>query len=189
MKKFLLPLLLLIPLTFGFAPLTKPIEAIQAAIVKLEFTSEQGLHYCTGFVTSSIKGEVLTAAHCVPEEKGVLLNVDSKPSKVIRKNNIFALVSIEPFSRPQVKIRQSDTRLGERVTSIGFGYGEFTVFGRGVAVFLKGDIVLDGPLMPGMSGGPVVGEDGEVMGLNQATNGMVGIACGSKEILDFLKGR
>jgi len=70
----------------------------------------------------------------------------------------------------------------------------FTVFTRSVAGFFQEDesgepldILLDGPIANGMSGGPVVDEKGKVVGINQVSDGTSGGICSAREIREFLK--
>ena len=73
--------------------------------------------------------------------------------------------------------------------SIGFDHGYLVVFNRRVATIVDEDIIVDGPLVPGMSGGPVVNLEGKVVGLNQSTSDAIGLACGTKEIKNFLESK
>lgn len=148
---------------------------------------------CTGFVVSASEGRVLTVAHCAPDDPNVELLVDGKPSKIIRVNEALALLSMEPFSKPPLQIASDSPKVGDDVQAFGYGYGYLMVLKRAVAGYVDEnnhrDVILDGAIAQGMSGGPVVGVDGKVVGINQASDkfGATSIVCDSKEIRKFLK--
>ena len=77
------------------------------------------------------------------------------------------------------------------MVSFGYGYGWMQVMQRHIASLKDGDIFMDAPVAPGMSGGPIVDLQGRVVGLNQATdpNHTLTQACGVEEIRAFLKTR
>lgn len=165
------------------------IDSVSRSVVMIVTSSEvpgqSGV--CAGFVTSASKGEAITARHCVPENEDVTLMVDGIPSEVVKQNQVFALVKIPSMSKPALDLRKDKPSLGEKVYTFGFGYGMYTIFQRYVAGLYNGDILLDGPLAHGMSGGPVVDEQGKVIGLNQASDGVTAAICGAEEIKEFLK--
>ena len=189
MTRMLLLTLLAISLVFcsGFGRRPSLVERVLRSVVAVTFTTDDGNpRLCTGFVVNTRRGEVLTARHCLNPDGEV--RVDDKPSQVLKKDDAFALLSIHPMSRPSMDIRTKPLLIGERVFTFGFGYGMLEVFGRGIAVKHEGDIGMDGPILPGMSGGPVVDMEGKVVGINQSSNGMMGIACGQDELKTFLGG-
>lgn len=139
---------------------------------------------CSGFVVDASKGWVLTAAHCLGGDN---LTVDQVPSYPIRQNDMLALIAIEPQTKPPLDIGDG-VKLGEPVNSYGWAYGQFlTLLSRHVAGFVKGDVILDNPIVAGMSGGPVLNQEGKVVGINQASTDRLAMVCGAKEIREFLK--
>lgn len=152
-------------------------------------------HTCTGFMINASKGQVITARHCVPDEGDVL--VDGIASEVILKDANFALVKVEPFSRPVLEFGK-DPEIADRVITLGYGYGDLHRFDRHVSSLEVSDlekkvhvtcgiIALDGPLAPGMSGGPILDANHKVIGLNQASAPTIGLGCDLKSIKKFLK--
>lgn len=162
------------------------IDQVERSIVKVETGDLDGQHgICTGFVVSASKGEVLTALHCVPEDEP--LYVDGVPSTVVKRSETLALIEGPKMTKPPLSVKKGEAKVGEEIWSFGYAWGQLTVFHRWVAHFKDSDLATDGPLAPGMSGGPMTDLKGEVIGINQAANDVVGIACGSNEIRAFLK--
>jgi S1-C subfamily serine protease len=149
---------------------------------------------CSGFVVGI--AYVITAGHCKPPANTDIY-VDGKPSRVVKQSDEFILLSIEPSSKPVLQIRKSRLIIGEPAVSIGFAYGgPIQAFRRNASQYCgcgysdSDHLVLDGIIAPGMSGGPVVDEDGKVVGLNQADiDGILAVACTSEEIKDFIDGK
>ncbi len=152
------------------------------SIVYVEaYNAEDEAHpyICTGFMVAPRRA--ITAAHCLPED--VAFTIDGVDAIVIQRDAHFALVSAG--TKPALKLA-SQVKLQENVTTFGFAWGDMHVFHRSVSAFKGGDFATDGPLAPGMSGGPVVNQAGDVVGINQAANAVVGIICGAGEIRAFL---
>jgi S1-C subfamily serine protease len=194
MKRSLLTILLAAFLLFPspISTLASPpripfVEKVMRSIVRLDSGNLETTHpICTAFVVSASAGEALTAAHCVPDD-GEDLYADGEATYVIRQDQTFALVKVEAEEKPPLAIRKDEVAVGEEVRTFGYAWGKINVFRRTVSSFLEGDLMLDAPLAPGMSGGPVVDTKGEVVGVNQASNSVIGQACGSSEIRHFLK--
>jgi S1-C subfamily serine protease len=186
MPNLFLPFILLAHLFFS--PITLAQRVIRS-VVLIQTSSEvhpQGV--CTGFVVNSAAGEVLTANHCT-EDNGVPVDemlVDGEPSYVIRTDGNFSLVHSRPMEKPPLELRDEPIPNGSEVVTTGYAYGHLVEFTRHVAAHEGGDIYLDGPLAPGMSGGPVVDTHNRVVGLNQASSPVLGIVCGQNEIRFFL---
>ncbi len=151
-----------------------------ASIVRVEFSlNDQENSTCTGFMVEA--HHAITAAHCVPEDAG--FTVDGEDSFVVKRDGQFALVYAG--DKPALKLAKK-LKLRDIVTSFGYAWGDMFVFQRRVAAFKGPDFATDGPLAPGQSGGPTVNQAGEVVGLNQGANAVIGILCGAEEIRAFL---
>lgn len=151
-----------------------------ASIVRVEFPlegRENGI--CTGFMVAP--KHAITAAHCAPEDAG--FTVDGEDSFVVKRDGQFALVYAG--DKPALKLARQ-VSLQENVTAFGFAWGDMFVMRGYVAAFKGLDFAVDRPLAPGMSGGPTVNQAGDVVGLNQGTNAVIGILCGAGEIREFL---
>lgn len=136
--------------------------------------------YCTGFVVA--KGQALTAAHCV--ETDYPLFAGEKETTILKQNEQFALVSVSP-DVPALQFADK-LRVQDPVTAFGFAWAHMNIFSRHVSAFRGLDFSIDGPLAPGMSGGPTVDRQGRVVGINQMSNSVIGILCGAQEIRRFL---
>lgn len=149
--------------------------------------SDDKTHYCTGVVVDAPKGWALTAVHCV--ELGKDIYVDEALSSIIKVNENFALVSVPKMDKPPLALGKSVPVMGSSVISSGYAYSipGMTVLSRVIANRQGEDFGLDGPLIPGMSGGPVVDQEGKLIGINQASTEALGLACGIGEIRSFLK--
>lgn len=171
-------------LAFAWKPVD-PIEHTLAGIVQINsLDPESGEKtYCTGFVVGTHRA--LTAAHCIVMPD--YFTVDGELSEVVKMDGSFALVTVSSASgsKPSLKIAKK-LKLQDEVLTFGYAWGDMFVFRRHVAKFHEGDWAMDGPLAPGMSGGPTVNLAGEVVGLNQAANAIIGIDCGAEELQAFL---
>lgn len=166
-------------------------DRVRMSLVLVEHIQDDtSTSFCTGFVVDSAKGWALTANHCVPAKLDTPIWVDKLNSHIIKRDEAFALVEVPIMTKPPLAIRKKSVELLDRVYSFGYGLQTFMVLERHVASINSGDVALDGPLMHGMSGGPTVDEDAQVVGLNQMSldNGL-GIVCGQDEIRDFLKSK
>lgn len=181
MKRIVATLLLLLALLTSAAFTTNPVKHALASIVLVQSVNpEDGKPTtCTGVMVAPRRA--LTAAHCVTPDAALL--VDSVDALVMARTNSLLLVSAG--NKKPLKLGRK-VRLQEPITSFGYGWGEMTVLGRRVAVLHGEDFATDGPLAPGMSGGPTVNAAGELVGINQASNGVIGIVCGPAEIRAFL---
>jgi S1-C subfamily serine protease len=146
----------------------------------------ENIGICTGFVVSSLKGWVLTAAHCVPDDQPVY--VWDHLAMVIKKDDMFALLKIPSGLYPPIYLSRWRYQRGEQVVAFGFGNDLPTVLPGYVVQTLDGDFGVSIPFPKGMSGGPVVNMQGRVIGMVQSTTPSVGLACGFNELRAFLNG-
>ena len=167
---------------------------VQLSLVRVEYPDysdperrEGQTRSCAGFVVDAARGYVLTARHCVPSPEGVSpVYVDGEETRILAINGLFALLAYHPMRKPPLDIRKDAPSRGEPVVSVGYGYGVLTVLVRHVASLVADDVSIDGPLVPGMSGGPTVDAQGRVVFLNQVSNEAMGAGCGGAEIRAFL---
>lgn len=79
----------------------------------------------------------------------------------------LALLRVEAAELPWLKLRAAPARQGERVYAIGSPLGNSDYVTAGIVTTRKrGQIVVDAQIHPGNSGGPLLDERGEVLGVN-----------------------
>jgi len=187
MKKFLF-FLMLLPILLGNAGPNDILASTKLSIVKINYETISGeTRGCTGFVVAALLGDVLTAKHCLPEAIGTPIYINEEMAKILKTSDTLALLRITPSKYPALTVRKTNPFPGEKSISFGYAWGIYTVFYRNVAALLGPDLGLDGPITPGMSGGPIIDMTGQVIGINQATSDIVGLACGAGEIREFLE--
>ncbi len=163
-------------------------ERVLASTVKISSVGPEGEGFCTGFVINA-GGHVLTAKHCLTDN----FSVDGKPSYVIKADEWLAIISSEPGAKPPLPIAKESPKLFERVYAVGNGLDwGIIILERRVAGFYNFekshiDLVVNSALVPGMSGGPIYNEKGEVVAINQLSTTGTGVGCGDKALRDFIK--
>jgi V8-like Glu-specific endopeptidase len=156
----------------------------------VEWEDKENAQFCTGFAVGIVW--FITAEHCVRE--GVDITVDGVPARLIKKNTMLALLEIPEGKYRVLNIRKDRPKVGDEIRIVGFIYGmpEMTLT-RHVAGFCACDygddenLLSDSEAGGGMSGAPVLDNKGEVVGLHQASKGVIGFSTTSKEIREFLK--
>jgi V8-like Glu-specific endopeptidase len=160
------------------------------SIALVEWGDEDDGGMCTGFAVGIVW--VLTAEHCAPD--GIDITVDGAPARVVKKNGMLALLQVESGRYRVLEVRKDRPKVGDRTSTVGFIYGmpELTIY-RNVAGYCKCDfgddenMLMDAPAGPGMSGAPVLDERGKVVGIHQASKGIIGFETTGKDISEFIK--
>jgi S1-C subfamily serine protease len=187
-------------LTFA-ADWTPIADKLSKSVVYIE--SKHGS--CTGFVIASkvVKKDepdqsyILTAAHC----DGPELYADQAVAKILTKDTKkdLMVLSVEALDRPALSLAPDNPHIGETLASYGYGWGLERPMLRQAMVsddktYIPEDgiggplIVIDAQFVPGMSGGPVVNDKGEVVMIVQLGGGAVGIGVGA-EVLKSKTGK
>jgi V8-like Glu-specific endopeptidase len=162
------------------------------SIAVVEWGDEEHGGYCTGFSVGIVW--ILTAEHCAPEGEDVL--VDGAPAKVVKRNDMLVLLQIEASRYQVLNVEKKRPKVGERTATVGFIYmmPEMTIY-RNVAGYCQCEfgehenMLMDAPAGGGMSGAPVLNEKGDVVGLHQASKGIIGFETTGKDIKDFIDGK
>ncbi len=155
----------------------------------------EGQASCTGIVIDHKAGIVLTADHCIP--KGDYLNsltVDDKIhipqlATVVFENSIYdtAIIKVQTLEgKTDIEPRSTVVVMGMPIMAGGYGYGlKDYLIKVGVVShpYLSVDdnqfpqgLIADFPFIPGMSGGPVVDDQGKLVGMVDASSELIGYA-------------
>lgn len=142
---------------------------------------------------------VLTAAHVVDSTARVrvLSEGESLTGAVVARDPRLdlALVQVPGLSAPPVPLRSDEPEVGERALAIGAPSGEYLQVTSGiVSAIVDHDgvtrIQTDAAVNPGNSGGPLVDERGELLGIvvtKSRTEEGVGWATAASEARPFLR--
>lgn len=171
---------------------TAALEKLKQSVVAL--TMKDG-GWCTAWVVDGTKNLVITAYHCKGEE----MMVDGMPAFLVKQDvkRDLLVLRVPDLDRPALVVAPGDPAPGDHAMAYGFGYGLETANPREVQI---GDVNTDveekgwpGPLIstnitfePGMSGGPVVNLQGEVVMLVKGGTPIRGVAIGAKLIREKL---
>lgn len=193
--KRLLPIFLAFFVSCGAAPIPNAVKDAPRSVIRIVYKTEiEGKpagRTCSAFYIDLI--HLITADHCTPKNGEDLLNMETgEKLRVIRQDDGgLALLESPVSNNPPLKLAKK-VEMGDTLWAFGYAYGEvFVGYQRNAAGKADDHLVLDGPLSPGMSGGPVVNENGEVVGVNQMTSqtGEYSIICLVPEIKDLLHGK
>ena len=156
-------------------------------VVSITATSSEGSDEGTGIVLNR-KGLILTNFHVI--EKGTSLSIKTgggsgttRAATLVGEeaNDDLALIRVNPEGldlKPLKMASSKDVQVGDQVYAIGNPYGLEETFTRGIVSALnreiespdgatiKGAIQTDAALNPGNSGGPLINQQGEVIGIN-----------------------
>ena len=182
MKKFLALLLVLSLSLPAQAQPTVINQVLKSVVQVLSYQGERNTSFCTGVVVGIDRA--ITARHCISDAES--FTVDGQPSRVLKLENELALISIQVGSKSIIDVRKESVQIGDTIRTFGYAWGDMTILKRDIAAKANDDIIMDGGLAPGMSGGPVVDSNGKLAGINQGTTTVTSIACGVKEIRDIM---
>lgn len=151
---------------------------------------------CTGFSIAERDGYFLTDYHCLNAGTAADLLVDGSQARLLYKNKYLDLAVVTAnLHKPALRPSQRPLRKGEQIATLGHGYGiDDTLFRGGYVALPSFDkrefnmvghwLVFDTPYIGGMSGGPVFGLDGKVVGIVQQADELSGFGLGIQTILD-----
>ena len=193
---FLAAALLLLS-SLAYADLTAAIETVDQAVLTVRAGEAEG----AGFVINT-DGYAITNAHVISHGGQVEVRLADKrviAAKIIKRDDArdLAILKLDATNIPNVQFASTKTlKPGSEVAAVGAPLGLEHSVTKGVVSSLertiegKAFIQIDAALNPGNSGGPLVNEKGQVVGVNtkvasQAQN--VGFAIPSDDVLTFLK--
>ena len=175
-------LILLSSPVFAFGRIAKNASIIYSninpAIVSVDSQLPDGLSCGTGCIIDK-NGIILTSAHVVDVGNSVVVtmyngqNYTAKVLKRIGENKDIALLKIDTEELLKtVKLGNSaKIKVGEKVFAIGNPFGFSGTLTQGIISridYAKNRIQTDAAINPGSSGGPLLNDKGEIIGINQA---------------------
>ena len=151
---------------------------INPAIVSVDSQLPDGLSCGTGCIIDK-NGIILTSAHVVDVGNSVVVtmyngqNYTAKVLKRVGENKDIALLKIDTEELLKtVKLGNSaKIKVGEKVFAIGNPFGFSGTLTQGIISridYAKNRIQTDAAINPGSSGGPLLNDKGEIIGINQA---------------------
>lgn len=173
----------------------------EKSIVRLTMTiSEDGQEFdsvCTGEVIDNQRDFVLTADHCI----GTSMKADGLDASPLWENKDadLAVLQVPGIDKPEIVPSFGKLAKGDEVATVGYGYGqEQPIFRHGFVAnpdaplpypgFGSGKYVsLDTTYIGGMSGGPVVNQDGRMVGIVQLGDQTTGWGRGISYILKLTR--
>ena len=153
-------------------------EKINPAIVSVDTQLDDGVSCGTGCIIKD-NGTILTSAHILEDGKDIIVTINNGQdykAKIIKlygeKNDIALLKISVPYKLKTVKMGDSSKiKVGETVLAIGNPFGFTGTLTKGIISridYAKNRIQTDAVINPGSSGGPLLNNHGEIIGINQA---------------------
>jgi putative serine protease PepD len=165
---------------------TQVYQRDSAGVVVIKSTTARGTDLGTGIVLND-QGLILTNDHVVTGSEGITVSAgqggSAHPATLVGEeaNVDLALIRVNPSGlglKPLTLASSSSLRVGSGVYAIGNPYGLSSTLTRGIVSALgreisapngatiSGAIQTDAALNPGNSGGPLLNESGDVVGVN-----------------------
>jgi serine protease Do len=174
------------------------LDRVQSSVVRISNVGEDFV--CTGFVVQ--QGRVLTAGHCASPHEDML--ADGTPAKLLGVDLVDDLALLDTqTSKHALTIRTSPVARAEDLTAVGYGFNASLLSVIQLRLLLTNQsldyfteqheasvapgLVMEGPLVGGMSGGPIVDHDGKVVGIAQRSFRGFSYGVGTGIIKAFLK--
>jgi hypothetical protein len=180
MKKYFLLLLLLpnLMVAQNAKEIAKKCMTSTVSLV-MEDNFKQPLSLGSGFIVD--KGKVITNLHVIEGAKYgyVTISGESKKHKIegyfaVDKTNDLALLSVPTILSTTIEINENNPEIGEKIYAIGNPKGLSGTISEGIIsgirTFDKEELIqITAPISPGSSGGPVINNNGELIGVSVGT--------------------
>ncbi len=172
-----------------------------AGVVAIKAVTRAGEDEGTGIVLND-KGLILTNDHVIQGATSLTVDASGSSNKTasakivgVEANQDLALIQVDPSGLGLTSLTlasSSSLKVGDTVYAIGTPYGLEETFTKGIVSALSreiaapdgakitGAIQTDAALNPGNSGGPLLDEQGEVIGVNSQIASDAGQAQGSQ---------
>jgi hypothetical protein len=180
MKKHLILLLLLPSLLFSqnAKEIAKKCMTSTVSLV-MEDNFKQPLSLGSGFIVDD--GKIITNLHVIEDAKYgyVTISGESKKHKIegylaIDKTNDLALLSVPTLIGTSIEINGNNPEIGEKIYAIGNPKGLSGTISEGIIsgirTFENEELIqITAPISPGSSGGPVINNNGQLIGVSVGT--------------------
>lgn len=180
MKKHFLFLLLLPTLTFSqnAKEIAKKCMASTVSLV-MEDNSKQPLSLGSGFIVGD--GKVITNLHVIEDAKYGYATISGESKKfiiegylAIDKINDLVLLSVPTLVGTPIEINENSPEIGEKIYAIGNPKGLSGTISEGIISGIRTFdteelIQITTPISPGSSGGPVINNNGQLIGVSVGT--------------------
>ena len=164
-------LALAVSFVLAIAPAASALDSVTPSTVAVHTATGSG----TGFVVEG--GGVLTAAHVVGGERSVVIalpageRIGATVTRIAAAEDLALLEPDEPLTAAPLRLRHATMQVGETVLALGYPLGmETASLSRGVVSALRDidgvpSLQTDAAINEGLSGGPLLDEQGRVVGV------------------------
>jgi len=180
MKKSFLLLLLLPTLLFSqnAKEIAKKCMASTVSLI-MEDNFKQPLTLGSGFIVEN--GKVVTNLHVIEDAKFGYVTISGESTKhkiegylAVDKINDLALLSVPTLQGSSIEINENNPEIGEKIYAIGNPKGLTGTISEviisGIRTFENKELIqITAPISPGSSGGPVINNFGQLLGVSVGT--------------------
>lgn len=184
---------------------TKMVDRVQSSIIRVtgekdfmtQFGPMHGMYVCTGEVID--QDRVLTAGHCA----GDAMTADGQPAKLLKVDEHADLALLETAThKPFLHFSHSHVKRFDTLTAIGYAFGINVITVLDVKAFLfditppweaadeksAPGMLMQNSVIGGMSGGPIVNQKGQQVGIVQQGGEGISYGVDITQIEAFLEG-
>ena len=180
-------------------PLGPPVRPVPG-VVRVANAVGSAMHLGSGVVVANFadRDVVLTCNHLFEEGVGRITVYFSGgrafEANLLRRDRAadLAILEISPSGLKAIGLARANPGRGQRLTACGFGHGDFHAVRGTLLRYIGGEggtptFELSGPARSGDSGGPILDEDGHLVGLLWGTDGRVTVATAVSAADAFLR--